>query len=305
MKSYSQSRPHLIKVKKCGQYCCDGDCPNWQSLHLCSHTVATAEKEGELQAFVQWYKKLRAKPSLTKLITTTMPKGRGCKGGIAPPKKKKKISGTSKTRVPFSAMCNSSKQQGVASESADLTPDIGCDEHYTVSESVGTSICNEDTSGIEPTPDSNSTEESLVHTLTLSSGSSSQAHASSGFISHCISLPTGQASSTGFVSATSAMPSVPPPLIPCNTSPVIDSPFMLRLELVDQGISSTFFVFFTFSLVRLELIRVGMLPLTRLELNDLNWPWGVPSHILPGAYQLDLFGHRVLSWSVSSHIFSY
>ena len=64
-------------------------------------------------------------------------------------------------------MCNSSKQQGVASESADLTPDIGCDEHYTVSESVGTSICNEDRSGIEPTPDLNSTEESLVHTLTI------------------------------------------------------------------------------------------------------------------------------------------
>ena len=178
VKSYSISRPHLVKVKKGGQYCCDSDCPNWQSLRLCSHTVATAEKEGELQTFVQWYKKLRAKPSLTKLITTTMPKGRGCKGGVAPPKKKKKLSGTSKTRVPFSAMCNSSTQQGGASKNACLTPDIGCDEYCTVSEAVGTSIGNEGTSGIEYTPDLNSTEESLVHTLTLSSGSSSQAHAS-------------------------------------------------------------------------------------------------------------------------------
>lgn len=110
VKSYSGSRPHLVKVKKGGQYCCDGDCPNWQSLHLCSHTVATAEKEGQLQTFVEWYKKSRAKPSLTKLITTTMPKGRGCKGGVAPRKKKRKLSGTNVTRVPFSAVCNSSKQ---------------------------------------------------------------------------------------------------------------------------------------------------------------------------------------------------
>ena len=112
-------------------------------------------------------------------------KGRGCKGGIAP--SEKKISGTSKTRVPFSAMCNSSKQQGVVSKSADLTPDIDCDEYYTVSESVGTSTCHENTSGIEPRPDLKSTEESLVHTSTLSSGSSSEAHASSGFISHYFS----------------------------------------------------------------------------------------------------------------------
>ena len=40
--------------------------------------------------------------------------------------------------------------------------------------------------------------------------------------------------------------------------------------------------------MRLELIRVGMFPLTRLKLIDLNWPWGVPSHILPRAYQTSL-----------------
>ena len=224
MKSYSGFRlRQLVKVKKGGQYCCDCDCPNWQSLYLCSHTVAIAEKEGQLQAFVQWYKKSRAKPSLTKLITTTMPKGRGCKGGIAPPKKRK-LSGSIVTRVPFSVVCNFSKQQDGAFESASLTPDIGYD---TVSEDAGTCIGSDGTSGIEYTPNLNSTEESLVHTLTLSSGSSSQANAGSGFISHSISLRTGQTSSKGFVSTNSAMPSVPPPLIPCNTSPVSDSPFTL------------------------------------------------------------------------------
>ena len=39
----------------------------------------------------------------------------------------------------------------------------------------------------------------------------------------------------------------------------------------------------TFPLTKLELIRLGMFPLTRHQLIDLNWPWGVPSHILPGA----------------------
>ena len=223
VKSYSGSRPHHVKVKKGGQYCCDGDCPNWQSLHLCSHTVATAEKEGQLQTFVQWYKKSRPNPNLTKLITTTMPKGRGRKGGIAPPKKKKKLTSTSATRVPFSAVCNSSEQQDGAFESVCTTPDIDFDDDSTVSEDAGTSIGSE---SIEYASNSNS-EESLVHTLTLSSGSSSQAHAGSSFISHSISLPTGQASSRGFVSTNSAMPSVPPPLIPCNTSPANDSPFTL------------------------------------------------------------------------------
>ena len=71
------------------------------ALHLCSHSVATAEKEGQLQAFVQWYKKSRAKPNLTKLIVITMPKGRGCKGDIAPAKKKKKLTSSNLTRVPF------------------------------------------------------------------------------------------------------------------------------------------------------------------------------------------------------------
>ena len=225
VKSYSNSRPHLVKVKKGGQYCCDGDCPNWQALHLCSHSVATAEKEGQLQAFVQWYKKSRAKPNLTKLIVTTMPKGRGCKGGVAPAKKKKKLTSSNPTRVPFSAVCNSSKQPDGAFESESLTPDNDFDEYSAVSEDDGTSIGSETTSGIECTP--NSTGESLIHTLTLSSGSSSQAHANSGFISHSISLPAGQASSRGIVSTHSAMPSVPPPLIPCTTSPVNDSPFTL------------------------------------------------------------------------------
>ena len=154
----------------------------------------------------------------------------------------------SAARVPFSAVCNSSKPQ----DEIVHTPDTDFDSDGTVSEDPGTSIGRKRTSGIGCASNSKSSDESLVHTITLATGSSSQAHAGSGFFSHSISLPSGQASSTGFVSTTSAMPSVPPPLIPsgqasstglmsttsampsvppplisCNTSPANDSPYTL------------------------------------------------------------------------------
>ena len=162
-----------------------------------------------MQRFVQWYRKSRSNPNLTKLVTTTMPKGRGHKGSIAPPKKKKKVTSASVTRVPFSAVCNSSKQQ----DEIVCTPDVDFDD-CTVSEDHRdrTSIGHEKTSGVGCASNSKSSDESLVHTITLAKGSSSQAYARSVFFSHSISLPR-QASSIGFVSTTSAMLSVPPPLI--------------------------------------------------------------------------------------------
>lgn len=84
VKSTSHTRPHHITVKKSGQYCCDSDCPNWQSLCICSHSVAAAEKRSDLKRFVEWYKKSKKIPNLTKLVTANIPKGRGRKGGIAP-----------------------------------------------------------------------------------------------------------------------------------------------------------------------------------------------------------------------------
>ena len=121
-------------------------------------------------------------------------------------------------------MCNSSKQPDGAFKNESLTPDNDFDEYSALSD-VGISIGSKTTSGIECTP--NSTGGSLIHTLILSSGSSSQAQANSGFISHSVSLPAGQATSRGIVSTHSAMPSVPPSLIPCTISPVNDSPFTL------------------------------------------------------------------------------
>ena len=79
--SYSGNRPHLISYKKTGQYTCDNTCDktcaNWNSLGICSHTVAVAEINSDLPSFVSWFKKVKKKPSLTKLVLTGMPDGRG------------------------------------------------------------------------------------------------------------------------------------------------------------------------------------------------------------------------------------
>ena len=61
----------------------------------------------------------------------------------------------------------------------------------------------------------------------LSSGSSSHAYPGDSFISHSISLPSGMATSVGFISKGDCLLSVPPPLIPCITSPIDNSYFML------------------------------------------------------------------------------
>lgn len=61
-----------------GQYVCDG-CPNRESLKVCSHAVAAAEHNGDLDDFIQWLKKGKTAPNITKLVTASMPKGRGQK----------------------------------------------------------------------------------------------------------------------------------------------------------------------------------------------------------------------------------
>ena len=75
--SCSGKRPHLVSSKKTGQYVCDKACGNWNSSAICSHTVAVAEVNGELSSFVSWFIKAKKKPSVTKLVVTGMPDGRG------------------------------------------------------------------------------------------------------------------------------------------------------------------------------------------------------------------------------------
>ena len=92
--------------------------------------------------------------------------------------------------MPFTATCSSSKYQDEIQTTADIDFDDHCGSGH------------ESTSGGGCGSESNPSDESLTHTITLATGSSSHAHAGSGFFSHKISLPSGQASSTGFVTAT-------------------------------------------------------------------------------------------------------
>ena len=58
-------------------------------MALCSHTVAAAESNGELQQFMDWYSKTRAKQpvNMTPLALEGMPAGAGRKGGRVARKK--------------------------------------------------------------------------------------------------------------------------------------------------------------------------------------------------------------------------
>ena len=82
--SYSGSAPHLVTPVKGGGYSCDANCPNWKSLAFCSHTVAVAQRNGQLPQFLQFLRKKKKPPNVTSLVTANMPRGRGRKGGVAP-----------------------------------------------------------------------------------------------------------------------------------------------------------------------------------------------------------------------------
>lgn len=100
VRSYSSTRPHLVIAKKNGQYACDGECPNWKSLSICSHAVAAAEKSGDLIEYIGWLTKTKKpSPNLTKLVLTNMPKGRGQKGNAPPRKRKKKMDAKSRKTI--------------------------------------------------------------------------------------------------------------------------------------------------------------------------------------------------------------
>ena len=78
--SYSQVAPHLIRVESDGQYVCDSNCQQWVSSQLCSHTLAAAERNGDL-SFLEWYTRYAESPNISMLAMSNLPRGRGRKGG--------------------------------------------------------------------------------------------------------------------------------------------------------------------------------------------------------------------------------
>ena len=86
--SYSGRVPHMVVPKKNGEYSCDSNCANWNSMGICSHCVAVAHVNGELSEFVAAKGKQKKTPNVSRLLVTGMPRGRGRKGGVPSRSKK-------------------------------------------------------------------------------------------------------------------------------------------------------------------------------------------------------------------------
>lgn len=82
--SFSGKTPHFVSSRSRGQFVCDPTCIQWNSANICSHTLAVAETNGELEQFLQWYTTSGGTPNITVLGMEGLPKGRaGQKGGRA------------------------------------------------------------------------------------------------------------------------------------------------------------------------------------------------------------------------------
>ena len=87
VQSFSSPVPHFVTSKESGQFMCDAQCPQWVSLKICSHTLAVAEKTGQLSPFLHWYTTASQQINVTSVGMLNIPKGRGQKGSI--PKRKR------------------------------------------------------------------------------------------------------------------------------------------------------------------------------------------------------------------------
>lgn len=87
VESKSGQKPHFVSKQKNGKFTCDSDCRMFQSTHLCAHTIATAEKMGDLAQFILWRQQSKKNVSLEGILHNDAPKGSGKKGGKASTKR--------------------------------------------------------------------------------------------------------------------------------------------------------------------------------------------------------------------------
>lgn len=111
--SRSTSAPHFVQHLPSGQYICDSNCLQWKSSCLCSHTVAVAGINGDLESFIDWYVLTKQRPNFTTLAVHGLPSGRGRKGGIPKRKKSKSYCSRDATTVlrPAVATCTGANYQ--------------------------------------------------------------------------------------------------------------------------------------------------------------------------------------------------
>ena len=111
--------PHFVTKGKDTMYHCDSECVNYQSLKICSHTVAVAELNGELGMFIELFTKKAKPPNITKLALHGMPSGRGRKGQ-QPPRKRVRKEPVEST-VPFQPASVTSAPGSTSTSSSTIT----------------------------------------------------------------------------------------------------------------------------------------------------------------------------------------
>ena len=79
VKSSSSDHPHIVKtnLRNLQQYLCDDKCPMYKAFPLCSHVIAAAHENCDLQFLLQYYTDSQHGPNLTALQLQGMPSGFG------------------------------------------------------------------------------------------------------------------------------------------------------------------------------------------------------------------------------------
>lgn len=71
--STSTGKPHYVFKNK-GHYECESDCIHYHTSKICSHTVAIARRNGELDGIISWHKKHHV-TNATELAQSGLPMG--------------------------------------------------------------------------------------------------------------------------------------------------------------------------------------------------------------------------------------
>ena len=80
-----KERSYLVTPGKgTGEYKCEKNCPQYNGICICSHTVVTAQSNGELLDFLKRFQQSRSKKAtnLSSVVKTDMPKYPSLKGGV-------------------------------------------------------------------------------------------------------------------------------------------------------------------------------------------------------------------------------
>ncbi len=93
----------MVTPTKGGGFSCDS-LSKLEGHSFRSHSVAVAEVNGKLLQFVAFLKKAGKVPSVTNLVTCNMPRGRGCKGGATPSRRKRQQAPTTRVSMTVGAV---------------------------------------------------------------------------------------------------------------------------------------------------------------------------------------------------------